>query len=167
MAIKASEKDLMGNKKEKTVQTRNLFIQGHLLQWEGVIIQISNISLITSSNMNRPIFPIWAGIMAIIGLSLLKLVWYVGLIALAIGGVGIYFWYSEVERVKNNKYLNILLNSGFTYSILFTNEDFLQNVMQVFANIFEDAAEDHANYYIDIKNSTISNGASVVQNSMR
>ena len=86
---------------------------------------------------------------------------------MAVGGYSIYSWYSEYEEVKSHKYLNILLNSGFTYSILFSNEAFLDEVMHVFANIFEDGAKANTNYYIDIKNSTISNDASVVRNVMR
>lgn len=167
MSEKTTGRDLIGGKKEKTVQTKQLLIQGHLLRWEGVIIQISNISLITSTNLNPPRFPIWAAIAVLAGISLLDPIWYVGLIAMAVGGYSIYSWYSEYEEVKSHKYLNILLNSGFTYSILFSNEAFLDEVMHVFANIFEDGAKANTNYYIDIKNSTISNDASVVRNVMR
>ena len=86
---------------------------------------------------------------------------------MAVGGYAIYSWYSEYEQAKSHKYLNILLNSGFSYSILFSNEDFLDEVMRVFANIFEDGVGANTNYYIDIKNSTISNGSSVVRNTMK
>lgn len=167
MSEKTTSRDLISGKKEKTVQTKQLLIQGHLLRWEGVIIQISNISLITSTNLNPPVFPIWAAIAVLAGISLLDPIWYVGLIAMAVGVYSIYSWYSEYEEVKSHKYLNILLNSGFTYSILFSNEAFLDEVMHVFANIFEDGAKSSTNYYIDIKNSTISNDASVVRNVMR
>ena len=158
MSEKTIGRDLIGGKKEKTVQTKQLLIQGHLLRWEGVIIQISNISLITSTNLNPPGFPIWAAIAVLAGIALLKPIWYVGLIALAVGGFSIYSWYSEYEQAKDHKYLNILLNSGFTYSILFSNEAFLDEVMCVFANIFENGEEYSTNYYIDIKDSTIENG---------
>jgi len=159
--------DLIGSKKERTVQTKQLLVRGHLLQWEDVIIQISNISLITSTNLDPPGFPVWAAIAVLVGLVLLKPIWYVGLIALAVGGFSIYLWYTKCEEMKSHKYLNILLNSGFTYSVLFSDEAFLDKVMRVFANIFEDGAGPNTNYYIDINNSTISNNASVVKNELR
>ena len=109
MSGKATGRDLIGNKQEKTVQMKQLLIQGHLLRWEGVIIQISNISLITSTNLNPPRFPIWAAIAVLAGISLLDPIWYVGLIAMAVGGYSIYSWYSEYEEVKSHKYLNTLL----------------------------------------------------------
>ena len=166
MSNKSLGGTLVGNEKEKTVKTGNLYIQGHLLKWEGVTIQISNISLITSSNMNTPRFPSWAAITAFVGLLLLtqRMVWYVGLIALIIGGVSIYLWYSESQKSKNRKYLNILLNSGYTYSILFINEKFLNEVMSVFANIFEEGAKTDIayNYNIDLNNCKIDNNSSVI-----
>lgn len=154
---------LMGNPKEKTVNTEKLFIQGHLLRWEDVIIQISNISLITSANVTAPQFPLWALIMAVVGLVLLKPIWYIGLILIAIAIFAFFAWYSSVQDAKNSKYLNILLNSGQTYLIMFQSKHFLNDVLQVFANIFEEGPSGNTNYYINIKDSKIDHNSSIIR----
>ena len=158
---------LMGNPKEKTVKTEKLLIQGHLLRWEDVVIQISNISLITSSDVITAQFPTWAGIMAVVGLALLGLVWYLGLILIAIAGFAIFSWYSSVQEAKNRKYLNILLNSGQTYSIMFQSKHFLNDVLQVFANIFEEGSAGGTNYYINIKDSKIDHNSSIIRSTAK
>lgn len=147
----------IGLAKEKTVETDNLRIEGQLLEWKGVIIQVSNISLITTANLNSTKFPLWTLLAIIIGIALFQFEGLVGLVLIAIAGVVIYLWYADVQRAQNHKYLNILLNSGYTYSILFKNDSFLEEVLKVFSNIFADGSYAKTNYYIDISNCTIKN----------
>ena len=161
------ENAFWGKSKEKTVETKNLRIQGHLLSWKGSVIQISNISLITTSDVRTAPFPLWAGVIILVGIALLREVWYVGLILFAISGTAIYFWYSSVQEAKTHKYLNILLNSGQTYSIMFQDEKFLKEVLRVFANIFEEGSAGNVNYNINIRDSVIDHNSSVVNSAAR
>ena len=62
---------LTGNQKEKTVSTDGFQVKGHLLQWENVAIQISNISLVTSSDVQPTQFPIWGLLIVIAGIALI------------------------------------------------------------------------------------------------
>lgn len=163
MASNASS-GLLGNQHEKTVKTSNLTVEGHLLRWSDTVLQISNISLITSGNMEAPAFPTMGLVFVLaglLGLSAGSAIALIGLVALCVGGFLFYRWYVAWQKSKECKYLHILLNCGYTYSILFENEGFLQQVLEVFANIFKDGGEAGTNYFIDISNSRIGN---VVQN---
>lgn len=83
------EKNMMGSgltgiSKEKTVETSNFQVKGHLLQWKDVVIQISNISLITSTDVQPTLFPVWGLVVAAIGSVLIRYVWPIGFILLAL-----------------------------------------------------------------------------------
>lgn len=73
-------------------------------------------------------------------------------------------WYRENEKKKLQKFLYIQLNSGKSFSILFQSQDFLDQVIQTFANIFEDGDKTGNNYYFDLKNSKIDRNSSVIGN---
>ena len=154
--------NLFRTPKEKTVEIKDFSIQGNLLKLDDIIIQISNISLITALDVRLPDFPLWVLAVALVGVILLAVKWFIGLFVLAVACLVIYTWYKNVERAKEHKYLNLLLNSGYTYAILFQNGTFLQEVLQIFANIFEDGVSTGTNYYIDMNGCKIDNNSSVV-----
>lgn len=156
--------NFLGNKKDKTVETENLLVRGNQLQWDGVLIQISNISLITTSDMNSPVYPLWAAIVGILGLVLVfnSDTWFLGLLLILVAGAASYLWYTKLKVAQQSKYLNIQLNSGRMYSILFRDEAFLKKVFHVFSNIFDEGPSSEINYHIDMKNCHIDNNSSVV-----
>lgn len=173
------QNSLGANEKEKKVKTRSLSIVGHLLRWEDVVIQISNISLISTSNFRQTAMPMWAVLLAMVGVVLLPFVWWAGLLCLGLGMLVICGWYSETKKTKKYKYLNIQLNSGRLFSLLFENEEFLNQVLDVFANIFEDDdsqaenrdiridiqnchVEDRSNLNVSVDNSPVDNGGTVI-----
>lgn len=162
MEKKKMGNDLLGGGKEKFIETSSLRITGHLLQWEDVAIQISNISIISTANIQLPRFPVWAVIAAVIGLALVDVLKMVSLLVLALACVVIYFWYSETEKKKKLKALTISLNSGEIFSIIFTDAAFLKRVLSVFSNIFEEGPT-HATYVVDIQNCKIDNGSSFIK----
>lgn len=165
------------NRKEKRVHTNSLSIMGHLLRWENVIIQISNISLITTSDFQQSAFPMRAVILIVLGLVLIQYIWIAGLVCLALGLFIIWDWYSDIQKSQNYKYLNIQLNSGRVFSLLFESDVFLKRVLDVFANIFEDddltdknihidikhcRIDDHSNVNIDASHNTVTNGGRII-----
>ena len=60
-------------KKEKTVQTPELFIAGNIMAWKDSVIQLSNISSISTVPLALKQFPLWTLIGIFIGLLLFKL----------------------------------------------------------------------------------------------
>ena len=119
-----------------------------------MVIQISNISLVSTSNFQQTALPVWAIIMSVIGVALLPIIWWAGLLCLALGIFVIWAWYTESQKTKKYKYLTIQLNSGRMFSLLFEDKEFLNQVLDVFANIFEDEADQAQNrdIRIDIQN---------------
>lgn len=159
---KLFQNSLNSNQKEKKIKTTNLSITGNLLRWEDVVIQISNISIISSSDFQKTPFSIWNILLLIAGVAFLPIIWYVGLLCLAFGAFLIWAWYTETERTKNYKYLNIQLNSGRLFSLLFEDKTFLTQVLNVFATIFEDDdAAQNRNIYIDIASCRVEDRSSV------
>ena len=149
------------NRKEKRVNTPSLSIVGRLLRWEDTIIQIDNISLISTADFQQTSFPLWSLVLILIGLLLIRYSVFVGLICLTGGGLAIWFWNAEVQKTQSYKYLNIQLNSGRVFSLLFENDVFLKQVLDVFANIFEDNDLTDKNIYIDIRNCRIDDHSNV------
>ena len=60
--------------------------------------------------------------------------------------------------------LNILLNSGATFSLITENVAFAKAIVNVFSNIFKDGNESRTTYNINMQDCSIDNGAGVVQN---
>ena len=149
------------NRKEKRVNTPSLSIVGRLLRWEDTIIQIDNISLISTADFQQTSFPLWSLVLILIGLLLIRYSVFVGLICLTGGGLAIWFWNAEVQKTQSYKYLNIQLNSGRVFSLLFEYDVFLKQVLDVFANIFEDNDLTDKNIYIDIRNCRIDDHSNV------
>ena len=149
------------NRKEKRVNTPSLSIVGRLLRWEDTIIQIDNISLISTADFQQTSFPLWSLVLILIGLLLIRYSVFVGLICLTGGGLAIWFWNAEVQKTQSYKYLNIQLNSGRVFSLLFESDVFLKQVLVVFANIFEDNDLTDKNIYIDIRNCRIDDHSNV------
>ena len=89
---------LTGNQKEKTVSTDGFQVKGHLLQWENVAIQISNISLVTSSDVQPTQFPIWGLLIVIAGIALIPFMLPLGILLLALGAFTSFVWYRENEK---------------------------------------------------------------------
>lgn len=154
---------LFRNKKQKVVETKQLQIRGHLLQWEDTAIQISNVSLISIEKYQAAQFPLWAGAAVLFGALILSNHTFIGLALIAVGVLCLYLWFNEREKTKDYKYLNISLNSGSVFSLLFAEEWFLLEVLNVFANIFEDGAiNPNTNISIDIQNCTVDNQSTLI-----
>lgn len=160
--------NILGNTLGRTthinvIQTDNLNISGHLLRWEDVVIQISNISMISTAELQKVQFPFISVALIFIGLVLIKLNFLLTVIFIGIGGFLIYAWYSESQRTKDFKYLHIHLNSGRAFSILFENPVFLNRVLNIFAEIFEDGGQIvSGDIHIDIRNCNVDNNSSII-----
>ena len=150
--------------KEKTVEVPGFQVKGHLLQWENVAIQINNIALVTSSDVQPTQFPIWGLLIAVLGIALIPFMLPLGLVLYTYIYFTFYVWYRENEKKKQQKFLYIQLNSGKSFALLFQSQEFLNQVLQTFSNIFADGGRTGNNYYFDLKNSRIDRNSSVIQN---
>lgn len=123
---------------------------------------ITHINVIQTNNLNISGHFI-SVVLILIGLVLIKLNFLLTVIFIGIGGFLIYAWYSESQRTKDFKYLHIHLNSGRAFSILFENPVFLNRVLNIFAEIFEDGGQIvSGDIHIDIRNCNVDNNSSII-----
>ena len=153
---------LLRNDKEKTVQTAGFLIQGHLLRWENVAIPIDNISMVSSSEIPAPKFPLWAIIVGLIGLCLFAFNTLLAIICVLVSVCVIGFWYKQYKEFQSQMCLNIMLDSVYTFSLIADNIDFVNEIVNVFSNIFRDGSGATVTYYINMKECKIDNNSSVV-----
>ncbi len=155
--------ELFSDSKEKVIHTDHLQIKGHLLRWNDVVIQISNISQISIGNYPVPRFPISALLILGVGLVSLPLNILFALVMIALGVFIIVVWYREKNSKKGHKFLHLRLNSGTVFSFEFAQESFLRRVLEIFANIFEDVERTaNSNVTIDIKNCNVTGNGSII-----
>lgn len=158
---------------DDSLETTSLTIKGHLLKWGNYVVQISNISLVSSGEKEPPRFPIgilWAALAGIVmlafgisqssgrygGSEISGGMIGLGILVLVAALVALVKWLGEVWSAQEEKYLHIHMNSGKTYSILFKDKEFLEKkVIPVFSQIFENGAKGNMSFYIDIRNCNI------------
>lgn len=162
MADSNSSSIFGGDSKNKVIETPRFNIRGHLLRWEDTAIQISNIAMVTTGDLAAPRFPIPAAVLILLGLAGMSMSAAVGLLLLAAGGGWIALWYSSVNKTKGQKYLHLFLNSGNVYSFTFNDMGFLNQVLQVFANIFKSGTTSDTNFQINVQGCEIRENGAIV-----
>lgn len=147
---------------EKVIETPSLRIRKNIMMWEDTMIQLSNVSYVSASNIAATVFPVWAAIMILAGLLFISRSAAVALVLIALGGLWIYLWYRENEKKRQGAILTIRMNSGHIFQFIFKNKDFLLDVLHVLENIIVDGTDSQVS--INISNSTISGNARVLEN---
>lgn len=163
------------NTSEKTtITTNSLTIVGNLLKWSGTVIQISNISLVSTARVAKKAFPFLSLLLAVLGISLISIgikgsrygidegLAALGTVFLLTAGIWILIWASDRKNENEKENLNILLNAGLVYTILFNDRKFLAEVMRCFEQILSDQTHDKK-VVINIKDNIITEGASVIE----
>lgn len=147
----------------KSIDTPFLRIRENCLEIQNTTIQLSNISLFSTTDITPEKFPILSIALILIGIVLLKALTIPALISVAFGGIWIYSWYSSAQRAKESKRLTIITNSGNAFPILFEDQAFLAKVVAIMTDIIRDPT--HArDITINVKECTFSDGSSVVGN---
>lgn len=72
-------------KKEKSIETPELLIKGNIMSWEGMMIQLSNVSCISTAPLELMGFPIGSIVLLFIGIFILEYNAALGMV-LVIGG---------------------------------------------------------------------------------
>lgn len=132
-----------------------LEIKGNLVRCNRTIIQMSNISMLTTTDFAKVPFPIWSIFIGLLGLFCMiqgeeVSAFLLGILLVAVPVLAIWFWKEKMNRVEQTKKLNFVLNCGTTYTIIFNDLVFLNKVVSVFTNILVDSDKSQ-NIYFDIE----------------
>lgn len=148
--------------KVNSIETTELEIKGNAMSWPGAMIQISNISCISTSDLSLEPFPKWALVIIILGMFGWSFSWLLSLILVVIGGGWIIIWQENNEEKKKIKNLTIMMNSGLCLRFSITDKAFLDEIIRLLKEVLREGGIGRQNIYIDIKNSQFSGNAQVL-----
>lgn len=152
----------------REIRTESLNIHGNCMEFEGedTIIQLSNISLVTTGYIEPKAFPLQSLFFLIAGIMVFflqsRVLALLGLFSVITGGIMIYAWYTRNERAAQLKKLMITINSGNTFTIFFQDQEFLKQVIQVLKNIISNPGH-LSDVTFNIKDNTFMENSSVIQ----
>lgn len=149
---------------EKCIQTEQLNITGNIMTWDGTMIQLSNVSYITTKKLRPAKFPWYILICWLVGLGLLRAIPMLGIIAITLGGVIFYLWIKENQDREQSTILTIRTNSGDELLFSFYDICFLDKILTVLEKIIIDGGIGSQNISIDLHGSQISGDAQVLNN---
>lgn len=152
----------MKNEKEKEIITPQLTIAGNIMAWKDSIIQLSNICSISTVPLGLTPFPIWTLLLFLIGIYIFNVSWMIAIAIVAVVVIFILNWYQKNEKLKKQKNLIILMNSGITFSFLFNDQKFLNQVFGVLSSIIAKGDKETPHIKINITNSEISGNAKIL-----
>jgi len=145
---------------EKTIETPSLLIKKNIMAWDNTMIQLSNISYVSSYDVAKLSFPIWAAVLILAGLFLMGKSTFLAVVLVVVGGLWIYYWYQENEKRKKCAVLTIRMNSGSNLYFAFSDKAFLTKVMNVLSYIIINGTDRRVS--ISIKDCDISGNAQVL-----
>ena len=145
--------------KEKSIETEQLLIKGNIMSWEDTMIQLSNVSFISTSPLEPLKFPRIILLTLIASFVMMKFNAGIGVLLLMVCMGWSYFWYDENQSRDSKKVLKIVMNSGYSLCIIFANQSFLQTVLQVLKQIFIEGGVGEQNVMIDLRHAKISGNA--------
>lgn len=150
------------NLQQKAIDTPELFVKGNIMCWDGTMIQLSNISCISTAPLIQTAFPLLAIGLMLIGLVSFTFNAIIAIILLGAGALWIYFWYSENETRKRNTLLNIVMNSGNDFQFIVNNKAFLNEILRVLELIIIDGGVGQQNVSINMQGCQITGNAKVL-----
>lgn len=150
------------NSQQLVIDTPRLWVKGNIMCWDGTMIQLSNVSCISTIPLVQAAFPFISILLLLLGLFLFKYNWMVSLVLLGVGGVWIYHWYRINEERKKNTILNIVMNSGNCLQFVINNKEFLDKVLKVLEEIIIDGGVGKQNVSINIEGCQITGNARVL-----
>lgn len=148
--------------KEKSIETKQLLIKGNIMSWEEMMIQLSNVSCVSVSDLNKVPFPRLALIFIIAGIVLTQISPPLGIVVLC-GGIGwIIWWANDNDKRRASKKLNILVNSGHTFQIIFSDRDFLKEILEILEIIIREGGIGNNSISINVKDCRIGGDAHIL-----
>ena len=119
--------DLLQN--EKCIETEQLNITGNIMTWQGTMVQLSNVSYITTQKLSPVKLPWIALVLIGLGICMFAFKAVVAFVMIVLGGIIFYTWYADNKKRSQSMMLTICMNSGKNLQILFINKDFLNRVL--------------------------------------
>lgn len=117
------------------------------------MIQISNISMITTTDVAGLPFPFFSLLIICAGLIFASESIIIAILCWIISGAWIMYWYKQCQDRSRIKKLNFILNSGGMYTLIFNDKNFLNEVSSVLLGILV-SKDRKANITFNIKNNT-------------
>ena len=140
------------NSVPKKIETPYLKVEKNCLEIEGICIQLSNISILSTTDVASP--DIWKLVIPIIAIILGFMALPVGLLVIIPCAVLVYLWVRNYKKSKEAKCLNIVTNSGNIFPIVFETQEFLEKVMSIMVDIMREPNNEESAVF-DLRNSTI------------
>lgn len=150
------------NSQQLVIDTPQLFLKGNIMCWDGMMIQLSNISCISTMPLVQAAFPFISIVLILIGFLAFTYNVIVALILLGAGAFWMYSWDQTNEERKRNTILNIVLNSGNQLQFIINNKDFLNKVLKVLEQIIIDGGVGKQDVSINIQGCQITGNAKVL-----
>lgn len=151
-----------GASQQTVIETPQLLIKGNIMSWYATMIQLSNVSCISTSSLGQTMFPINCVVLFLIGLLMLAFNALVSMIFLGLGVAYIYKWYKDNEERKKRTILNIVMNSGNNLQFVFNDREFLDRVLNVLEQIIIEGGVGKQNVAINIQGCEITGNAKVL-----
>lgn len=148
--------------KEKSIETKQLLIKGNIMSWENTMIQLSNVSSISTLPLEPLEFSKAILFIFIAGLIMMKFNAGIGVLMLLVSAGWLYSWYTDNQQRNSKKALKIVMNSGYSFGIIFNDQTFLQTVLKLLKLTFIEGGIGEQNIVINLQNSKISGNASVL-----
>ena len=160
-------KDLFSNsdKEKEEIATDRLFIKGNLIIWENTSIQITNISYVSTRQLPEEKIPIFAVILILAGAAMLMVLLPLAILAIVIGIVWIFSWYWRNQERKKKQFLQIAVNSGQVFEILFYERTFLNKVKSILNTIIIAGGTGGKIVHIGIKDCKFGDGSKLFNES--
>lgn len=144
------------------IETKRLSICGNIMTWDNTMIQLSNVSCLSTAILEDMPFPKYALLLILAGIVMFKFSLWVSLLALALGAGWVYNWYNTNRKRSLQTLLSINLNSGLTLKLLFGDKAFLEDVLRVLEKIITEGGIGDNNLNIDIFGCKFSGNAQVL-----
>ncbi|MBS7576980.1 MULTISPECIES: hypothetical protein [unclassified Enterococcus] len=128
-------KDILDQSSENEVRTESMVVSKNVLKLPHTTIQLSSISKIYVGKIETKVkIPFVAIGIAIISLFIIKFNIAIGIVALCLSS---WYIYTVFKNVPDDQiFLNLLLNSGTTCSIFFSDYNFAERVRSVIEEAF-------------------------------
>lgn len=150
--------ELMGNSTTE-IKTKDMIVSKNIIKFNETTIQLSNVSqvLVGKPALQIPFIPIIILVISIILIlsgSLEGIVFLIVFLFAIVSAISVYRFY--VEFRKDTHYLNLNLNSGKHYAILFQTSEFANEVRLIIEDAFNRANQKEM--IINIEHQQITNG---------
>lgn len=158
----------MEKRDENEINTEKLKIVGNIIKFENSLIQIKNISYITTMKLTKEKFPFLISLIGLLGAVGFIKTDYKLLSVLSIIFSGIYIydqWYRKNRERLTTTVLSIVVNSGNVLEFVVKEKTFLEKIVYVLERIIiENGIEKNSEISINIKDCSFGGDAQVLNN---